>query len=411
MNKVLIITYHFPPMGGAGAQRMLKFVKYLGDYNFLPVILTPNPQLVRYQVYDHGLLKELPSNARVIFTPIIDLNWIFKILYGLKLSGLVRFINRNIFPDFQRQWFFWTKRVLKRIIKNENINSVLITSPPYSTQLIGLWLKKYFDVPLVIDLRDPLTFNHIKKKPEYEKKLFNFEKKVLDNADFIIANTVFNKNTYINKFGISPDKITVINNGYDAEDFINLPPAIDKSNKVVFSYIGQLYGEYNALPLFNALLKISDKIIKDVEFRFIGRLSETDEQFLKKNDLDKYVQIIKYVPHEEALKYNSSSDYLLLLQPSEDFSCYIPSKAFEYINSKKIIFAIVPENGSTANLIRETGTGIVVSPENNDLIADILLRLINEEKPELKCNHDAIERYERKNLTGHLALVLDKVTQ
>jgi glycosyltransferase involved in cell wall biosynthesis len=410
MKKVLIISYYFPPIGGAGVQRVLKFVKYLPKFNYNPIVLTPNSSLIRNHSYDHSLMEEIPKNTKIYTTFIFDLNWIFKILYGLKLKKIVNFINGTLlFPDYQKQWIPFAKMKIKKILKREKIDLVFITSPPHSIQILGKWIKEKFNLPVVSDYRDPFTFNYQEKSDNFFKKCFNYEKKLLNKCDMIIANTKGNRENYLEKFNISENKISVITNGFDKKDFKNIKVEREQNNKIIFSHIGQLYGDYNATPFLLALNKIKNKL-NNVEFRFIGSVTPDDKKLIKKFELSNFIKLINYCSHKEALQYSKESDYLVLIQPNKKFVNYIPGKTFEYINSGKKIIAIIPENGSSAEIIRNTKTGVVVSPDNIDKIADIILDFIkNNEKDNFIPNFKEINKYERRRLTRKLANIFDNI--
>jgi len=410
MKNVLVIAYHFPPVSGGGIQRTLKFVKYLPKFNYKPFVLTPDAFFIRYHSYDHSLIKEIPRNTKIYKTFIIDLNWFFKVLYGFKLKRVVNFINgKLLFPDYQIQWIPFAKLKIKKIMKKEKIDIVFITSPPYSIQILVKWIKKKYNIPIVSDFRDPFTFNHIYKDTDFFSKCYSFERNVLDSTDFIIANTLLNKKIYKKKFNILEDKIAVINNGFDNDDFDDIKVKDADNKKIIISHIGHLYGEYNASPLINVIYKVKNQL-DNVEFRFIGSVTTEDIKLIKKFKLSNLIKLIDHCSHKKALQYSKESDYLVLIQPNKKFVNYIPGKTFEYINSGKKIIAIIPENGSSAEIIRNTKTGVVVSPDNIDKIADIILDFIkNNEKDNFIPNFKEINKYERRRLTRKLANIFDNI--
>lgn len=412
MKKVLIIAYYFPPLGGAGVQRTLKFVKYLSEFNYISVILTPNPKLIRYISHDYTLIEEIPKETRIYNSFIVDLNWIFKILYGFKLKRIVNYINETLlFPDYQIQWLPFAKKQVKEIMKKEKIDIVYITSPPHSTQLLGEWIQKIYHVPIVVDFRDPLTFNYEKRSSDLYRKCFDCERNILNNADFIIANTPVNKKNYTKWFNISENKISVITNGFDSDDFKNFNKKRKNDDKIIFLHIGQLYGKYNAAPLLLTLNKIKNKL-KNVEFRFVGKITPKDKKMINSFKLNEIVKVINYCSHSKALEYIQESDYLIILLADLNWRFWIPGKTFEYINSEREILAIVPEDGSCAKIIRETKTGIVISPDSIDKIALIILNFIeNNYKKNFNPDYNKIEKYERKRLTERLANIFNNVIE
>ena len=408
MKNVLIITYLFPPSGGPGVQRVAKFVKYLSTFNYNPIILTPNAKLIRY-IKDFSLLKDLPINLKIYKTFILDINWVFKILYGIKLFRIVRFINGIlIFPDYQRQWIPFAKNTIKKILKTESIDIVFSTSPPHSIHILTNWIKKKYNIPVVMDFRDPFTFNPLKKAAN-KRKNYSLESEFQKNSNFIIVNTPEARELCLKNFNVSPDKIEVLTNGYDKTDFVNTNILPSHNKKIIISHIGRLYGDYDASPLLDALYKVCDKI-KNIEFRFIGGLTKQNKTKIKNNRLEKFIKIIDYCSHDKAIKYAKESDFLLLLQPSEEFTVFIPGKVFEYIGANKIILAIIPENGSCAELIRKTNTGVVISPINLDQIVENIISIEqNKVKPSIfKPNQAEVDKYDRRYLTMKLLKFLIK---
>lgn len=409
MKTVLIITYLFPPSGGPGVQRTLKFIKYLSTYGYKPIVLTPNAKLIRY-IKDYSLVKDIDPNLKLYKTLILDINWIFKILYGLKLNFLVRYIDETLmFPDFRRQWIPFAKKALKKIIRSENIDIVYSTSPPHSTHILTHWIKKKYNIPVVMDFRDPFTLNPI-KKPFNNERNYKLENKFQKISNFIIVNTPMAKELYLKYFDISASKIEVITNGYDKSDFIKTETCEYKNKKLIITHIGRLYGDYNAVPILNALSKIRDKI-KNIEIRFIGGLTHQDKSIIKNNKLEHIIKIIDYCPHDKAMRFNKESDYLLLLLSQENFAPWIPGKVFEYIGANKRIIAIVPKDGSCAELIKTTNTGVVVSPSKVDQIAEYILNIAQNKfnLAEFKPNQAEVAKYDRKYLTMKLAQVFDIV--
>ena len=201
----------------------------------------------------------------------------------------------------------------------------------------------------------------------------------------------------------------MITNGFDKIDFENIELAKRKNNgKIIFSHIGQLYGEHNAEALISALSIIKDKL-EIVEFWFIGKVTLNDKKLVKKLKLSNIVKFIDYCSHQEALNYNQKSDFLVIILSNNNWGYCIPGKTFEYINSGKKILAIIPENGSCAEIIRNTKTGFVVSPENIDKISNAILMFLEDRKSE-KFAPDImeIEKFDRRRLTQKLVRILNK---
>ena len=261
MNKVLIITYYWPPSGGAGVQRWLKFSKYLPEFGWEPVILTVDPRYAAFAVTDNSLIDDIPSSLRVYSTPATDY---FRI-YGKNRSKIpsagfanslnntlkekvLRFIRGNFFiPDPRKGWNKFAFKKACELIESEGINHVITTSPPHSTQLIGLKIrKKYKNIKWIADLRDPWTdiyyynqFYHTSIAKHIDSGL---ERRVLTNADRIITVGESLKSSFSLKVKGIENKTEVITNGYDEDDFRHV--SYFPSEIFTISYIGTLSEVY-----------------------------------------------------------------------------------------------------------------------------------------------------------------------
>jgi hypothetical protein len=206
MKKILFITYYFPPAIGAGVQRPLTLVKNLVKYGIDPIVITVNPQVASYQGTDDSLLKEIPAEIRIYRT---DTNEHYKYYKRFvkdsiptagfanesnpgPLQKVARFIRGNFyFPDPRKGWFKFAVQQAEKIIKAENIDIVFTTSPPQSTHLIGLELKKKLGVKWICDLTDPWTDIYYFKQLYHLPFALNINKRmeveVLENADKLIT--------------------------------------------------------------------------------------------------------------------------------------------------------------------------------------------------------------------------------
>jgi glycosyltransferase involved in cell wall biosynthesis len=240
MNKILIITYYWPPAGGPGVQRWLKFAKYLPQHKIQPIILTVDPQYATYPIFDSSLEDEIQDDIKVIRTKSFELFSIYKKITGSDqvpysgfateenisfLQKISRFIRGNFFlPDPRKGWNKFALKAAKELIKKENIHLIITTGPPHSTHLIGNQLKKiYKNLNWTADFRDPWVdiFYYNKFYPtKFSKKIdTGFEKRTFENADKIIVVSNSMKVNYANKYSNQSHKIHVITNGYDPDDF------------------------------------------------------------------------------------------------------------------------------------------------------------------------------------------------
>ena len=374
MKKVLLITYYFPPSGGAGVQRWLKTIKYLPEFGVETIVLTVDPAYASYPQVDESLCKDVPSSVKVYTTKTKEILSLYKrvspskqVPYGgfanepnpTLMQKISRFIRGNFFlPDPRRGWNKYALAKAKEIIESEGITTIVTTSPPHSTQLIGLELKKqYQNINWVADLRDPWTdiyYNQDLYPTSWaQKRNLAYERSVLEGADQIITVSEDCKRLFAEKAEVA-DKITVVPNGYDTKDFIN-STIINKKEKItpnyILSYVGVLAPQYDLTPL-KAL--VSGR--KDILLRFVGVVSKEIEQEIKSWGVP--TEFIPYVSHSEAIAYMQASAALLLFIPNvPNNEGILTGKLFEYLASKRRILLFGPEKGDAMKLVSECRAG------------------------------------------------------
>ena len=420
MNKVLIVTYYWPPSGGAGVQRWLKFSKYLPEFGWEPIILTVDPGCAAYPVTDLSLKENLPSSIRVYPTPAINYFGIYrKDRSKIPTAGfansvdntlkgkIFRFIRGNFFlPDPRKGWNKYAFKKACELIENEGIINVITTSPPHSTQLIGLKIKKkYPALNWIADLRDPWTDIYYYKQfyPTFISKMIDqrFEKSVLKKADKIITVGVSLKNLFSLKIKGLENKTEVITNGYDEDDFTGITPIIPPMFTI--TYVGTLSDIYPIDGFLNAVQIFKDKG-NEIILRFIGIVSKSQKDLIQSKSGDSILEFIPYVNHTAAIQYMLKTSVLLLIIPDHKSNkSIITGKIFEYIASGKPIVCIGPLDGDAAGIIGNKEYGKTFSYMDSKGISEYLASLISE-KPVLERTSSAV--YSRKELTGKIIPLL-----
>jgi len=421
MNKVLIVTYYWPPSGGAGVQRWLKFAKYLPEFGWEPIILTVDPQCAAYPVIDYSLNEDLPPDLRVYTTRATDYFTVYKkdktkipaagfansVDNTLK-GKLMRFIRGNFFlPDPRKGWNKYSFRKASDLIETAGIKHIITTSPPHSTQLIGLRIKKkYPEIQWIADLRDPWTDIYYYKQfyPTFFSKLIdaNYEKLVLKNADKIITVGTSLKNIFSSKEKGIESKIEVITNGYDDYDF----KWIESTNPPVLTltYVGTLSDIYPVDGLMQALKKLKQERM-DFTLRFVGSVSEKSRQLILTDIPDTSVEFIPYVIHSEAVKYMLSSTILLLIIPSHHSNkSILTGKLFEYLATGKPILCLGPADGDAALIIKSIGAGSVFNYNDSDAMHQFLTQSSGKI---IQPPGTGKFMYSRKELTRRLSMILN----
>lgn len=423
-KKVLIVTYYWPPAGGPGVQRWLKFVKYLPDFNIEPIVYIPeNPN---YPIIDESLLSEIPSSVTIIKQPISEpykLAGLFSkkktktISKGIitnngkqsALEQLLLFIRGNFFiPDARKSWVKPSVSYLEDYIKAEGIDTIITTGPPHSLHLIGLELKRKLNLNWLADFRDPWTTIGYHKQLKLTKRAKNkhkqLEQDVLSLADRILVTSQVTKEEFEAK---TNKPISVITNGYDVNHVVK--PELD--SEFTLAHIGSLLSKRNPEILWQVL---SDLILEKPNFRtdfklnLVGFVSEDILKSIKYYRLSNYISEIGYVSHEEAVRFQKKSQVLLLIEiDSPDTRCIIPGKLFEYMVSERPIIALGPDGSDVSTILKDTNTGSYFKYDDYDTLKlQIVSHYDSFKKSSLQSNGIGLQKYSRKALTKSLAELL-----
>jgi len=420
-EKLLIITYYWPPAGGPGVQRWLKFAKYLPDFEIQPIVYVPKN--ASYPIIDENLVDEVPKNCIVlkknIFEPyqlasILSKNKTQKISSGLIpsqkkqsfLEKLLLWIRGNLFiPDARKFWIKPSVKYLKKYIQDNNIETIVTSGPPHSLHLIGLQLKKEVGVKWLADFRDPWTtigyHKALKLSSIAKNKHKKLENTVLNAADSII---VTSKTTKLEFQKITSKPITIITNGYDVET--NLKFDLDK--KFSIAHIGTLLSDRNPLILWEVLQELTTEnalFSSYFELKLIGKISPNILETIAKYNLTNYLNNLGYVSHKKAIEEQKKSQLLLLIEiDSTETKEIIPGKLFEYIVSGRPIIAIGPKNSDFEEIIVKTNTGTFFDYQEKERLKNQIIHyfeLFLDKK--LFLNPVGLQEYSRKNLTKKLA--------
>ena len=420
MNKVLIITYYWPPSGGAGVQRWLKFSKYLPEFGWEPLILTVDPDFAAYPLTDLSLIKDLPASLKVYTTPATNYFSIYKKdTSKIPSAGfanntdnsikgkIFRFIRGNFFlPDPRKGWNKFAVEKACELIEKEDIRNIITTSPPHSTQLIGLKIKeRYPSINWVADLRDPWTdiYYYNQFYPTFISKFIDLklEESVLKKSDKIITVGSSLKKLFSMKLKETESKTVVITNGYDEDDF----SGIIASSPSIFTitYVGTLSDIYPVGAFLDSLKIFKEKKTKFI-LRFIGTVSQNQRELIQSITGDSIPEFIPYVEHMEAIKFMYNTSVLLLIIPQHQSNkSIITVKIFEYVASGKPIICIGPVDGDAAAIIEDTGHGRTFSYMDSNGMSEYLSSLISDPEIKEKIPQAA---YGRKELTGKIIPLL-----
>lgn len=415
--KVLIITYYWPPAGGSGVQRWLKFVKYLQEYGIEPVVYTVDN--ARYLKEDKTLLDDVPRNTKVlkhsIWEPTDLLFWKKKKsqksgIFNISQNRFLSFIRGNFFiPDPKVFWVNSSVKFLQKYLNLNKVDAIISTGPPHSMHLIAQKLHKKNKLKWIADFRDPWTdlyYNKDFSEQSFAKKKNKIlEKSVLKNADCVLTVSESLKE----QFSINARRVEVITNGYDNEIRSAEDTVLDKLFTI--SYIGLLPKQSNPKLFFKVLQELcsqNEDFKNDLKLNFIGDISDDVRVEVLKNNLEKNTSFKGYVDHEKAIEFQNKAQVLLLLIPNiEKSKGILTGKLFEYLIAKRPILAIGPEDGDLAEIIKETDSGTLIDFSNREQLSSEILKFYHQyKKGNLKVNSKNIGKYHRKELTKKLAFII-----
>lgn len=419
MQKVLIVTYYWPPAGGPGVQRWLYFASYMREFGIDPVIYTPeNPH---YPIRDEGLKAQVPSGIKIyrksIWEPYHLAGFVSRKKTKRISSGIINrekpsvierlllWVRGNLFiPDARKFWVKPSVKYLEGILEKEKIDTVITTGPPHSLHLIGLGLKKIKGIKWIADFRDPWTsigyhdVLYLSKRTRNKHELL--ERQVLRRADRVITTSEKTRNQFKEVTG---RPIHVVTNGYSgARNQKGQPPG-----SFSLAHIGSLLSGRNPLALWRALKNLVNKhedFKEDLVIELIGLVSEEVIQSLEDNGLNPFLSVTPYLPHRDALSIQRKAQVLLLLEiDSPQTASIIPGKMFEYLAAARPILAIGPVEWEAGQRVEECESGAYFGFADQERIEAQLLQWYRVyQNGQLEVNGKGVSRYHRRELTGRL---------
>ena len=434
MKKVLIITYYWPPTGGAGVQRWLKFSKYFRQFGWEPIIYTPfNPD---FPINDDTLLKDVPSDLTVLKTQITEPYDIYRKIMRKKKTDAVNqgflseekentllqsamiWVRGNFFiPDARKFWIKPSVAYLSHYIKQHKIDAVISTGPPHSMHLIAMGLKQKFNIPWIADFRDPWTqidfYSQLKLSSFADAKHKKLENQVLTQANKVVTISP-SCGKDLEKLGNRT--VDIITNGFDTDDFT--PIAIGGDSKMsdgfMFHHTGALNKDRNPYTLWKVLgdlCKENPELKQDLILKFTGKTDAIVLESLKQQGLEANFQKLEYMPHSEIVKSMVQSPILLLpLNNTPNNAGVLSGKLFEYLAAKRPIFGVGLPNADAAAILKETQAGVMVDFDDYEGTKKQVLNLYAQYKSNtLTVQSNSIDKYSRKNCAGAYTKLLNEI--
>ncbi len=429
-RRILIITYYWPPAGGAGVQRWLKFVKYLPEFGWKPVVYTVENG--EFPEMDYSLEKDIPESVEVIRRKIFEPYHWYKKFIGQKAEekinagflsqsekpekkeNLAKWIRGNLFiPDARKFWIKPSIKFLISYLREHPVDIIISTGPPHSMHLIALGLKDKLNVPWIADFRDPWTkidfYEELQLTKRADRKHHQLEKKVVQSADMVLSVTRSMRNDFGN---LGAQKAIYLPNGFDPEDF---PEENDvEINKFTILYIGALNQARNQdffWKTVKEMIEENQAFAHDLHIELIGKTDISVHTSVEKYQLGSFVTITDYVSHNEiARKQKSAAILLLLINRTPHARGIVTGKIFEYIASGRPVLAIGPTDGEAAMILKETKTGTTVDYDDEEQLKITLTAFYDSfSAGNLKTNPENIHNYSRKTQTKQLADVLKNI--
>ncbi len=435
-----MIAYYFPPLGGVPVQRTLKFIKYLPEYEWNPVVLTVLDGYDHFHPNDPSLLKKIPDGMIIrakeagIVSSVIrflrrksPVNTIIHKFFITSNTVSIRLrkilYNSLWFPDEKSYWIPGAIFRGLQLLTKQDIEVIYASGYPWSAFLVGAILSKLKGIPLVLDFRDAWTLNPRGLWDNHFQRFW--ENKVLLQASKVIFATKLMREGYIDRYPwIDRRKFITITNGYDSADFRRTEGKEKKNSKRFLITITGTFNDnvppldidqspYYFLKGLTRLLKNHNgDIQKNIFIRFVGDFSENNRNFVKRLDLKDVVEITGHVPHGKSIEYQLESDLLLLIiSPCPESKSILTGKLFEYIGAKKPIIALVPD-GEAKDLIIKEGLGVTVEPEDIDGIKNAIIEFYKKWKRnslKYEGNDCVLKRYEMKALTKKLVDAIEEI--
>jgi len=432
VRKVLIISYYWPPAGGAGVQRWLKFAKYLPEFGWEPIVYTPeNPES---PALDPSLLNDVPRQATVIKTPIWEpLDWYKKFTGKNKEEKLgagflsenasvgfsekvARWIRGNFFiPDAKCFWIRPSVRYLTQYLRENPVDLIVSTGPPHTTHLIAMKLKEKLKLKWIADFRDPWTeidfFDQLKLSGWARRKHHRLEGQVICRADQVITVGRTLSESFEKRYGA---KVRTLTNGYDEDDFSQDNKVMPDSGQFSLVHVGSINKDRNHRIFWQALQELvseNEDFRQAIEVHFIGKTDLEVKNDAERFQLSSFVRYTPYLDHNQVLEQEQQASVLFLpVNNTPNSKGILTGKLFEYLASRRPVLAIAPRDGDLAAILSEAQAGLVSDFDDKDGFKNNLLSLFRQyQRGSLSKSQSGIEAYSRRNLTGSLANEMNNI--
>ena len=438
MKRVLIISYYWPPTGGSGVQRWVKFAKYLPSEGWQPVIYTPeNPEQL---ATDASLEAEIPAEAEIIKTHIIEPYELYKKF--LRKSGhskeavevnpvnaqnksflqkVAMWVRGNLFlPDPRCMWIRPSVSYLKKYLKEHPVDLIVSTGPPQSMHIIGMKLALQTGLPWIADFRDPWTrifyFKHLSMTRTTERWHKKMEKKVLDAASAVVAVSPLVQQEFQE---MTQTTVELITNGFDECDFAGAActeAAGGRDKDFIITHTGLFAADGNPSVLWETLRDkcMKDPVFKDrLKIKLIGKTDRQITESIEAAGLGENLTDMGYQPHDKAVEEQRRASLLILpLRKEPEYKAVLPGKLYEYLASWRPVLGIGQPDGAMSMILNTTKTGVVFNWEDKASVSRFIdLCWKNHLEGRLVVDDADISQFTRRNLTRRMAELFERLTR
>ncbi|MBI1770586.1 MAG: glycosyl transferase family 1 [Bacteroidetes bacterium] len=428
-KKVLIITYYWPPAGGIAVQRWVKFCKYLTEYGWQPIVYTVSNG--HYQLTDDSMMKDVSEDLTVIKQPIWEPYKLYQLFSrkkksdlnpdeikpgeGASLMGRIsNWVRSNFFiPDARKFWIKPSIKFLDEYLMKNKVDAIVSTGPPHSAHLIALGLKKKNKLPWLADFRDPWTtmdyYRELLLTQWADRKHHRLEKEVLISADTITVVGQGMKTEFEMKRG---REVNVITNGFDESDFLKEKTELDKDFSIL--HIGSFFARINPTGLWKALEELKNEnhpVIDKLKLKLTGRVAPSVIESIKTHNLEQFLTVVPFQPHDEAIRQMKSAAILLLCVYEEN-KFIVTGKLFEYLAAHRPILFTGSKDGDAARIVLETEVGPVFSRDEVETIKQYIQLLYQQfENGELQLKSNQSQKYSHRLLAKQVADQLNRIVK
>ena len=425
--KALIITYYWPPSGGAGVQRWMYFSKHLKAQGITPIVITIDPKNAAYPSFDYDLLNEV-KGIEVHYTKGKSILNLYSFLKSGKknkeiptgnfgnekkslFDKIAGFTRGNFFiPDARIGWNKHALKVANDIISKNKINVVITTGPPHSTHLIGNKLKKTHSIKWIADFRDPwreIYYNHLFHRTKLaDQKDKSLELQILNNCDLVLTVGPSMRDLLASKLNSNKKKVHFLYNGYENELFKDLIKT--KNSEFTISYVGTLNKNYPYETLINCLLEAKKNKIDNFIIEFTGKIEiEVTKEFNNLPNVN--LKLNGIVNHDRAVQYMKNSDLLLLFLPlTGNTKIMITGKLMEYLATGNPILCIGDTQSDAAKILSNQDHCCVATTNEKDKIYDFIFSIYSN-KNEVNLQKNQHSEFSRSEITKKLISIIQKL--